>query len=552
MTPRSLRTALALTAALSLTAVACGSDDSATPTDTEEEKGGVTDVSVPADGEPTPGGSLTYGVEAETDGWNPATSQWAISGHLIGMAIFDPLAAYDEDGVAQPYLAESFSVDDTGQVWTLKVRPDVTFHDGSPCDADAIVKALESLRSSILTNGALAPIDSITALDPSTVEIRTSIPWFAFPATLTTQVGYVAAPAQLDATGDASVTQPIGTGPFVFDEWEPDDHLTVVKNTGYWREGLPYLDEVTFQPITDPTTRVNALIAGDIDVVHVVSQGSIADLQVAASRGDVQLLIDPAEQEEYFLMPNQSKLPFSDERARLAVAHAIDRQEFIETFGEGIVELADGPFTPGSKWHVPTDPPAFDPEEAERLVAEYEADNGPLTFTIGATSDPATRSAMQAIEEDLAAVGIEANVEFTEQAQQISQVVAGAYDIVDWRQFGAPDPDADYMWWHSGNDEPGTIDLNLAKMDNPDLDAALDEGRQTKDPEARAKAYATVQAEMNEHAHYIWLNRTQWAIGASNDVRDIENGPLPDGTPSLPFGSQVSGVHRLTQTWLEN
>lgn len=68
----------------------------------------------------------------------------------------------------------------------------------------------------------------------------------------------------------------------------------------------------------------------------------------------------------------------------------------------------------------------------------------------------------------------------------------------------------------------------------------------------RKEAYAKVQQEMNENAHYIWLTHTQWAIGTANDVRDIANGPLPDGTPSLPFGAQVSGVHRLTQTWLEN
>jgi ABC-type transport system substrate-binding protein len=551
MHARSFRPLVAVVAALSVFAAGCGDDDP-TPSDSATDEGqAITDVTIEDDGEPKSGGSLSYGVEAETDGWNPTSSQWAISGHLIGMTIFDTLAAYDETGEAAPYLAESFEVDDTGMTWTIGVRDGVKFHDGTPCDAAAIADALERFRTSFLTQGALEPVESVTVVDPSTIEVKMATPWFSFPATLTTQVGFIAAPAQLAAEGAASVGQPIGTGPFVFDEWVPDDQLTVVRNEDYWREGLPYLEEITFRPITDSTSRVNALLARDLDVIHTVSQESIADLQVEAGNGEIQLLIDPTEQEEYFLMPNQSKPPFNDLRARLAVAHAIDRDEYIETFGAGIVELATGVFVPGSKWYAESEPPAYDPEEATRLVEEYEAEVGPISITLGATNDPYTRSVMQSFVEDLEAVGIEVEAEYTEQAQQISAVVGGAYDIVDWRQFGAPDPDADYMWWHRGTGEAGAIDLNLAKIDNPDLDAALETGRTTDDPEVRAEAYATVQREMNENVHYIWLNHTQWAIGASNDVRDIENGPLPDGTPSLPFGAQVSGVHRLTQTWLD-
>ncbi len=545
---------IALTAAIGMGAASCGGsgDGDATTSSTVEGGSGTPDVTIAAEGEPTPGGALTYGVEAETDGWNPATARWAISGHLIGMAIFDPLAAYDDKGVAQPYLAESFDVDDTGTVWTVGVREGVTFHDGSACDAASIAKALEAFRVSILTKGALAPIESITVVDPTTIEVTMSAAWFTFPAALTTQVGYVAAPAQLDAAGEASVAEPIGTGPFVFEEWVPDDHLDVSKNPGYWREGLPYLDEITFQPIVDATSRANGLLAGDLDVIHTVNADTIADLEAEASAGDIQLLLDPTEQEEFFLMPNQAKPPFDDLTARLAVAHAIDREEYNETFGAGVTQLATGPLMPDNPWYAGTEPPAHDPEAAKALVDEYEAANGPISFTMAAASDPYSRSSVQSFIEDLEAVGIEVDAEFTEQAQLIGAVVGGQYDMVLWRQFAAPDPDADYIWWHSGTGDPGSIDLNLAKISNPDLDAALDEGRSTADPVVRKEAYAKVQQEMNENAHYIWLTHTQWAIGTANDVRDIANGPLPDGTPSLPFGAQVSGVHRLTQTWLEN
>ncbi len=546
---------LAVSLAIGVGATACGgsSDGDATTSSTADGASGASpNVTIPAEGEPTAGGALTYGVEAETDGWNPATARWAISGHLIGMTIFDPLAAYDADGVAQPYLAESFEADDTGTMWTIGVRDGVSFHDGTPCDAAAIAKALEAFRGSILTKGALTPIESITVVDASTIEVRMSSPWFTFPSALTTQVGYVAAPAQLDATGEASVAEPIGTGPFVFEEWVPDDHLGVSKNTAYWRDGLPYLDEITFEPIVDATTRVNGLLAGDLDVVHVVNADTIADLEVAADNGEIQLLLDPTEQEEFFLMPNQAKPPFDDLDARLAVAHAIDREKYNETFGAGLTQLATGPLMPANPWYTKVEPPAYDPEAAKELVAAYEAEHGPISFTMAAAADPYSRSSVQSFVEDLAAVGIEVEAEFTDQTQLIGAVVGGQYDMVLWRQFAAADPDADYIWWHSGTGDPTSIDLNLAKISDPELDAALDAGRSTADDAVRMEAYAEVQRLMNDNAHYIWLNHTQWAIGTANDVRDIENGPLPDGAASLPFGAQVSGVHRLTQTWLEN
>ena len=135
----------------------------------------------------------------------------------------------------------------------------------------------------------------------------------------------------------------------------------------------------------------------------------------------------------------------------------------------------------------------------------------------------------------------------TEQGQFIVDAATGNYQANLWRQFGATDPDGDYLWWHKVN-ATGGIALNFARFANDELSAALDEARATPDPEVRKQAYQTVQEIWADQVPYVWLSTTVWAIGAANDVRNIANATLPDGQESLPF---QSGWHRLTETWVQ-
>ena len=113
------------------------------------------------------------------------------------------------------------------------------------------------------------------------------------------------------------------------------------------------------------------------------------------------------------------------------------------------------------------------------------------------------------------------------------------------------DPDYDYIWWTSENAGEG-IALNFARNKDPEIDAALKQGRASTDIETRKQAYATVQRKINEDIPYIWYDRAQWAVVAANNVRGITNGPLPDGSPANPMGGPggFGGITFLTQTWL--
>ena len=178
---------------------ACAGSTSDTRSDGSAVTVGTTPSSERPTGPPVPGGSLVYGISAETNSLNPYFGQWAASAYIVGNAIYEPLAALTTDGTVKPYLAESITPNVDFTEWTIRLRPGVTFHDGEELDAAAVVGNIDYARRSALTGAILEPIRSATAVDDSTVMVAMKTPWSTFPQVLTAQVGYMAAPA--DAAG---------------------------------------------------------------------------------------------------------------------------------------------------------------------------------------------------------------------------------------------------------------------------------------------------------------------------------------------------------------
>lgn len=517
-------------------------------------QGAQTNVTQPTAGPIKTGGKLAYGVEAETSGWNPTTDRWAISGTLIGLAIFDPLAARDDKGVAQPYLAKSFDPSDDFKTWKVTLRSGVKFHDGSPLTADAVKQVYDAHLKSGLTRPAFGPLQSIDVVDPLTVQFNMSTPWAVFPGALTGQAGVIASPAQL-GSGDASSSAPVGTGPFKFTSWTRDDKLVTTKFADYWRKDsqgnqMPYLDELTFRPITDNAQRKAALESGQLQMFHTSDGPTIKLLRQQAQEGKIQLIEDRGESEEGFVMFNTTAPPFDNLNARKAVAYATDPEAYVENVGAGVNEVADGPFTPNSPWYVKTDVPKANLEQAKKYAQQYEAETGkPLEFSFG-VGGPDSKKNGEFLQQEWAQAGIKASVNVISQDTFIIEALGGNYQANLWRQFGSPDPDGDYLWWISDNAK-GALTLNFARNQDPVIDKALNDARTTTDPNARKANYKTLQEQFSADVPYVWLDRSLWAIAAANNVRGIENGPLPDGQPSMPIGGAgFPGVHRFVQTWL--
>ena len=545
--------AIAIVAVLAVAGAACGSskakqaDDSSTPAPAGQ--GRADDVVLAAEGPPAPGGRMVYGLNSETDGWNPTSSRWSTAGLTVANAIFDALAAWDTEAHPQPYLAKSFGHNDTYDVWTITMRENETFHDGTPVDAAAVKKDLDAIRTSVLTSASFAPIDAITVTGPLTLDVAMKIPWSVFPAALTGQSGMVAAPKQLDDAATGS-RQPVGSGPFVFQSWTPDSLLTVKKNTNYWRPGLPYLDQIDFKPITEPQSQYDALRTGDVTMMATADGPTKLKLTDGAKAGDFQIVHSGGETDEGSVMLNTSKGATADVRLRTALAYATDTAAIANVASTNPQDIARGPFVDGTNWAIDTDYPSFDLEKAKSLVAEVQGAGPQIVVRFQCTDGNQILQTCQAIAANWEAAGVQVELTSMDQPKLINNALSGDYEATIWAQFGAPDPDADQVWWNGANaGANGGLALNMARNQDPVLDAALYVGRTSPNADERKLAYITVQEQLAKDIPYVWLNHNTWIVAAQNTIRGFQGSTLPDGSAGA---NTISGIERLTEVWFES
>ena len=500
------------------------------------------------------GGELVYGLEAESDGWNPSNSKWAPSGLMVARAVFDTLTAYDADLNAQPFLAERLTPNADYTEWRITLRPDVTLHNGRTVDSEVVKANFEYLKASVLTSSAFEPVESFATNGPLEVIVTMNRPWVNYPYSLATQIGVVSDPEWLTS---GAKDDPIGTGPFAFEEWTPDNKLTVTKNDQYWQTDeqgirLPYLDRVEFRPLPDNDSRGASLEAGGIDIMMTSAANQIVQFKELADDGEFQLFNDVSgETAEAFIQLNTMAPPFDDPDARRALALATDTEEYVEVQTRGLNEPARGPFAPSSRWFAATTYPEFDKSAAEDLVEEVKRRNGgTFTFRLLGGSDASALSGLQLLQEQWRDVGIDAQIAPSEQAQLITDVALGNYQATAWRQFDSPHPLGDSIWWHPNTAEPiGEIALNFARNKDERIGVALDRARETPDLAQETQLYQDVQQYLAEDIPYIWLYHTQISIVAAPSLVNVVNYTLPTGQKGIEL---QGGSHPLYQIWRNN
>jgi peptide/nickel transport system substrate-binding protein len=553
---------LAVLLGLSMFAAACGDDDDggegASPEETEggETEGGVDD-SVPedAEGDPVVGGDLTYALEAETNGgFCLPEAQLSVAGMQVATTVYDTLTKPDADGEIQPYLAESVEPNEDFTQWTIKVREGVTFHDGSPLDAQVVANNLDAYRGAYEgRNPALFAfvfqnIESVEVVDPLTVQVNMATPWTAFDWFLwgSNRVG-ILGQAQLD-DAETCGTNLIGTGPFQLENWTVNEEFVASKNPNYWQTDeagtqLPYLDSITYVPIPEIASRGNALESGQVDVLHTSDTEQIAQrLQPLADSDEIKLLATDAYGEVNYLMLNTSTAPFDNKNARLAVAHALDRQLLIDVRGGGIGQVADGPFREDVIGYV-DDPgfPQYDVELARQFAQAYEDETGqPLEFSYTFVSTESGQLTAQEIQTQLADAGITINLDPAgDQATTINKALTGDFQALGWRNHPGADPDSQYNWWAAGSP------VNFGRIDDPELQRLLDEGRSAPPGDEREGIYQDLVRRFAEEVHNVWTSTTVWAIAAEPNVQNLLGYGPQGGSgafPGLGAGHDVAGI----------
>lgn len=500
-------------------------------------------------GDPVRGGTLLYGVEADTGSYCLAEGQLAISGMMVVRALYDTLTVPNAEGDYVPYLAKSVEPNETYDEWTITLREGIKFHDGSDLTAEVVKNNLDAYRgkyegrSSLLFTFVLSNIDTVEATDPLTVKVTTVKPWVAFPAFLfsSSRMG-IMAQAQLDA--EDCGTKLIGTGPFQLSSWNQNEKMVAKANPNYWQTApdgkpYPYADGIEFRIITDGQVRNAALEGNDINIMHTSNAQDIGDkLYKLREAGKVNMLVSEEAAEISFVQLNTSAAPFDDVRMRKAMAMAADRDQINRLMNDGLPTIANGPISPGTIGYTQdTGFPAYDKEAAKKLVQEYVAEGGKAEFVLSATTDATVKQLAQLIQTRGKDIGVDVKIKLRDQGSLIDDAISKNFQAMTFRNYPGGDPDSLYVWFHSGgvNDEgKATNPVNFAGIADEVVDKALDDGRSEPDPAKRKAIYETLNKQMGSEVYGLWTWFTPWAIVESSNVHGILGPPLPGDDPSQP------------------
>ncbi|MGB7052767.1 MAG: ABC transporter substrate-binding protein [Acidimicrobiales bacterium] len=541
--------AVALGAAAGSALAGCGNSgaSSTTTLPPSSGKGGVNTKN------PVRGGSLTFGTVAEIDGFYPPLNHWDQNGFLYANSVYDPLMALAADGTVHPYLCQSLTPNAAMDTWTMTLRPGIKFNDGSPLTAQVIVANYTELKTSPLTGVVFERVKGVTASDSMTVVYSLDQSYPAFPAAFTSQIGYPFGLAMIDQVNSNSsgTIVPVGTGPFVYSSWQPNDHFTCTRNPHYWQSQYPYLDQITFKPIPDTTQRESTLRTGGVDIILSVDPNTISRFSGSGGTGFVE--VDSrtgviGEPTLGFVMLNCITPPTDDVLLRRAIAMATDQAEIIKLFNANYGSVVNGLFLKGSPYYTDTGYPSYDPSGAKALVQQYKAQKGTPSFDLLTVPDPRDVSITEALQSMWNTVGMNVTVSQTQQATIIDDFVLGKFQATTSYQFGAIDPSLNYVWFSTTTLSPiGTLGLNFPRNNDPQLEQAMSTGRSTQDAATRVAAYQEADKRLAQDLPYIWLGQQMFVDVAQDRVQNFAGLTLPDGSVGYGFDE---GVTFPSQTWL--
>jgi peptide/nickel transport system substrate-binding protein len=446
--------------------------------------------------------ALTAGAQARKDsvvlgmvlepapGLDPTTAAAAAIGEVVHYNVLEGLTKINMDGSVVPLLAESWTIDPDGKVYTFRLRKNVKFHDGEAFDASDVKFSFERAKAEGSTNKAKkAVFDNISRIetpDPGTVIVVLDNPDGNFLFRMGENTAVILDPKSASTTA----TRPVGTGPFKFENWAKGSAITLVKNDAYRNAAAVKLRKVTFRFINDPAAQVAALLAGDID--GMPRFGAVQSLKQFQSDQRFSVVIGGTEGKTIVSINNKRK-PFDDVRVRRAIAAAIDRKAVIDGAQEGYGAPIGSHMVPTDAGYIDlTGVNPYNPEKAKALLKEAGVAT-PLNVTLTLPPPAYARKGGEIIAAELAKVGINAKIENVEWAQWLSGPFKGSYDLtvishvepLDFDRYADPS----YYW---GYDSRAYREL-FAKYNS------------TTDAKARLKVLGDIQRHLAENSVNAYL-----------------------------------------------
>lgn len=472
-------------------------------------------------GDPVAGGVVRVAQISEPRNLDPAALSNTYAHHpVVGNALYGTLMINNLETLEVEYkMATGFTTDDGGSTFELALQPGLTFTDGTPLDAAAVQYNWERIADPATGSNGIrqaAQITSYEVVDPTTLKITLGSPNPHFAqGIIANSLNWIASPTALEKGPQAFDENPVGAGPFTLASWTRQDVIELEKNPDYWDAPKPYVDRLEVRTVSDATQRANLISTGGADLALETNWSSLAKIENAGLKTEIA----DAGGGQMFAM-NLRRAPFDDERARRAVNLALDLDAMNSVVYNGDGQVPDSLFAESSPFYNDVDWPAADKETAQELFDELAAEGKPVSFTFMSYPTQDSKVAGETVQAQLSAFdNVEVKVEVLDYAQATTRSNARDFDMMI---SSAIVQDPDYSLWTAFHGKsPG----NFVGIDDPALNAALDQGRVAESADDRKTAYEVVEQRLAE------LNPAIFYIAAA---------------PSVTASSQLQGIHLYT------
>ncbi len=471
--------------------------------------------------EPRYGGSITVAVTDDPPNLDPHITN-AASARNVLHNVFATIVEMNLDFVPVGGLAESWDISDDGLTYTFNVVQDARFHDGSPVNAEAFAYNFDRILDPAIGSPRAADlsfVESYEAVDEYTFVVNLNQPYAAFLPALASWTGMIVSPAVAEEYGEDFAQHLSGAGPFKFVDHIRDDRVLLVRNDDYFREGLPYLDEVIVRPFVDGESRVINVKSGALDMIYTIPGKDLEDLM---SYPGVVVESVPGLGYSSMYINTQSEALGNPYR-RQALNYCIDRDIIINTvFANGGAVAAYSPFSPATFVTDDDDEriPQRDPEKVRELLELAGSPEG-FSFDVIYAADEENTRVVTLVQAMCAEFGIQLNAQATEFGQILALAGEGNYTAAWISLTPRNDPDLSaFPWFTTGS-------TNWAQINNEIIDDSLTRARAVSDIAERRELYRAAADEMLLEMPYLFLfHRAE--IKAYQDR--MQNFPhIPDG-----------------------
>jgi peptide/nickel transport system substrate-binding protein len=463
--------------------------------------------------QPAHGGTLNLVWSVDVTNWDPINTQGVPNFESPGMfALYDNLFYVDPATLQlQPRLGLSLTTPDNGATWTLKLRPNVKFSDGTAFDAEAVRfnwARIADPATNARSAASAVVIQSMEVVDPLTLRVTLKSADPNWNQRVAYNLQYIVSPTAMKSLGAAAFgLKPVGAGPFLLKDWVAQSTSTFVRNPNYWEKGRPYLDELVIKQIPDDSQRYNTMTTGGGDVTLEGTYQNIQQFRQQPSKWAIEQT--PGNGGGWAMGMNTQAAPFNDVRVRQALSLVLDSAEIVQRANAGdhdaVVTTVDRKGTPFYDPKLKL--PKTDPAAAQKLIDAYVADNGgkPVQFTYLAFPTPALTRVAETIQAILSSKlkNVDMKIEVLGSLEVVARYRARNYQAAS---FGVRwiDPAIDVA-----NTFLSTSALNFFRFNNPAVDTAARQLLTAPDLKTKAQAHHTIIENVLKDVPVIWLYRFQ-------------------------------------------